>query len=46
MKDFYRIRKGTNPTTAFKNAMKIIWDYLLYNSKGLKTQKTIHINIQ
>ena len=44
--DYVHIRKGTDPKTAFRKSMKIIWDYILLNSKGLKTEKTIKIRIQ
>jgi len=46
MKEILMIRKGTNPTTAFRKAMRHIWDNLLYNSKNLKTEDTIYIEVR
>ena len=45
MQDFIIIRKGTEPKTAFKKSMKIIWDYILHNSTNLKVDGRIMINL-
>ena len=44
IQDFIHIRKGTNPKTALKKSTKILWDYLLHNSKDFKIEETIIIN--
>jgi len=46
MNEILMIRKGTDPTTAFKKGMRHIWDNLLYNSKNLKTTETLYIEIR
>lgn len=43
VQDFVHIRRGTSPEHAFRKTMKILWDYILYNSKNLKTEKKIQI---
>jgi len=44
IQDFVKIRKGTNPRTALNKIMIQAHEYILYNSKRLKTEKTIHVN--
>jgi len=44
IQDFVKLRKGTNPKTALKKSTKILWDYLLYNSKNFKLEENITIN--
>lgn len=44
IQDFVYIRKGTNPKTALKKSVKILWDYILSNSNNFKT-KNITINL-
>ena len=43
IQDFVKIRRGTDPKTALKKCMKILWYYLLNNSKDFKTTETITI---
>jgi len=45
MQDFVKIRSGTNPKTALDKSVKIIWDYILFHSRNMKTEGTIHIEI-
>jgi len=44
--DYVRIRKGTNPKTALKKATKILWEYILSNSKDFKLEEQIVINMK
>lgn len=44
--DFVNIRKGTSYKTALKNSVEIISKYILNESRNLKTERGIHINIQ
>lgn len=46
VQDFIKIRKGTNPKTALKKSIKILWAYLLSNSKNFKIEETITINFR
>lgn len=43
IQDCVKIRKGTEPTTAFKKVLSALWTYLLFNSRNLKTEKTLTI---
>lgn len=44
IQDFVHIRKGTNPKTALKKSVKILWEYLLSNSKNFELEEGININ--
>ena len=44
--DYVRIRSGTNPTYAFRKIMKVIWVFILYYSRNLKTEGTIVIEMR
>jgi len=43
--NFISIRKGTHPKIAFRKSMRILWDYLLSNSKSFKLDKGVYVNL-
>lgn len=45
VEDYIKLRKGTNVKTAFKKGAGILWDYLLSNSKDLKLEQGITIEL-
>lgn len=42
--DFVHVRKGTHPKKALMKTTKILWDYLLSNSKNFELESGITIN--
>lgn len=46
IRDFVKIRKGTDTLTALKKLLKISKDYILSNSHNHKVDKTIVINFR
>jgi len=46
MQDFIKIRKGTNPKIALKKSTKVIWEYILSESKDFKLQEGLVIHIE
>ena len=44
IQDFVIIRKGTNPRSALDKTIKILWNYLLSNSKSFKVEQKLTIN--